>query len=450
LTSISNEYWIEEGKRSAEKAARAKKWLNDNDLQSLEEWLDLKKIEFYDLVDLDLLTFSEQLNPVSLPQHIASLSELGSQFIGVIPEYLSRESGNLFWSGFESHHGYLIEKDVLDSMIVNQTQKSKPDRARKYVDICAKYGIATELAELYAPFEESRFIAGPYCDLLQRTDNNDAARGYTESFCQLCGCCISEKPRFQLSDDFLCFRCSKLVVARLEHMARSMNKSSLTAVEESIRTHHRWKAKFQSKLFRKPISVMLAELFGANQDDYRQSLLQEFPEPSELEYLPKAPALKIVDNPFDGTTVSRNWVLKRDKENCQLCGVGPEFGSLGKLEAHHIVPKAAGGANVATNMITLCTQCHDHESWFGHKRAYKTTDEGHGLPVEWEYEIVPELLNASRDKLAAIEDLFEPEVDWVLKAKLQFSSSYGLSERILSQLERQNARRQTELRKRVY
>ena len=49
----------------------------------------------------------------------------------------------------------------------------------------------------------------------------------------------------------------------------------------------------------------------------------------------------------------RAFVLRRDGGRCQRCG-GKE-----KLEAHHIIPRTAGGLDAPSNCRTLCLTCHD-------------------------------------------------------------------------------------------
>lgn len=55
--------------------------------------------------------------------------------------------------------------------------------------------------------------------------------------------------------------------------------------------------------------------------------------------------------------------LIRDKFTCQECK-----NANCKLEAHHIVPKRLKGANIITNLITLCDKCHDKT--VGHEEEY--------------------------------------------------------------------------------
>ncbi len=47
-------------------------------------------------------------------------------------------------------------------------------------------------------------------------------------------------------------------------------------------------------------------------------------------------------------------VLARDRHRC----AAPGCGSARFLEVHHVVPRSAGGANEAANLVTLCSRCH--------------------------------------------------------------------------------------------
>jgi 5-methylcytosine-specific restriction protein A len=54
---------------------------------------------------------------------------------------------------------------------------------------------------------------------------------------------------------------------------------------------------------------------------------------------------------------------ERDGYTCQDCGrtphIDPTTGDLvDRVEAHHIIPVARGGAHTLDNFITLCTSCH--------------------------------------------------------------------------------------------
>jgi len=47
-------------------------------------------------------------------------------------------------------------------------------------------------------------------------------------------------------------------------------------------------------------------------------------------------------------------VMARDRHRC----AAPGCGSARFLEVHHVVPRSAGGANEAANLVTLCSRCH--------------------------------------------------------------------------------------------
>lgn len=54
----------------------------------------------------------------------------------------------------------------------------------------------------------------------------------------------------------------------------------------------------------------------------------------------------------------RQYVLKRDNYTCQCCGAHPTVKKPVKLHVHHLESRKVGG-NAPTNLITLCSTCHD-------------------------------------------------------------------------------------------
>lgn len=50
----------------------------------------------------------------------------------------------------------------------------------------------------------------------------------------------------------------------------------------------------------------------------------------------------------------KNDILKRDKNQCYVCG----FGCVIVLVTHYIVPIAKGGTSNEENLVTLCPNCH--------------------------------------------------------------------------------------------
>jgi len=51
----------------------------------------------------------------------------------------------------------------------------------------------------------------------------------------------------------------------------------------------------------------------------------------------------------------RNIVLARDGHTCRSCG---NVCGAGEADVHHLIPRAAGGSDEASNLITLCDGCH--------------------------------------------------------------------------------------------
>jgi hypothetical protein len=77
----------------------------------------------------------------------------------------------------------------------------------------------------------------------------------------------------------------------------------------------------------------------------------------------------------------RNEILRRDGYMCQNCAEKKESVDL---EVHHVIPRADGGGQSPTNLITLCKRCHDLERWYGHVRLYPTTTYTAANPASFE------------------------------------------------------------------
>ena len=61
---------------------------------------------------------------------------------------------------------------------------------------------------------------------------------------------------------------------------------------------------------------------------------------------------------YDEYNVRQN-VLKRDNYTCQCCGAHTTAKKAVKLHVHHLESRKVGG-NAPSNLITLCTACHDN------------------------------------------------------------------------------------------
>lgn len=59
---------------------------------------------------------------------------------------------------------------------------------------------------------------------------------------------------------------------------------------------------------------------------------------------------------------TRYYVFARDEYKCQVCGAKDKI-----LQTHHIVYRSLGGTNRASNLITICTDCHTSEN---HKKGH--------------------------------------------------------------------------------
>ena len=55
----------------------------------------------------------------------------------------------------------------------------------------------------------------------------------------------------------------------------------------------------------------------------------------------------------------RQYVLKRDNYTCQCCGAHTTAKKVVKLHVHHLESRKVGG-NAPSNLITLCTTCHNN------------------------------------------------------------------------------------------
>ena len=54
----------------------------------------------------------------------------------------------------------------------------------------------------------------------------------------------------------------------------------------------------------------------------------------------------------------RNAILYRDRQICLRCD--KRHRAKNKLSVHHLLPRANGGSNDPSNLVTLCHRCHDY------------------------------------------------------------------------------------------
>lgn len=55
----------------------------------------------------------------------------------------------------------------------------------------------------------------------------------------------------------------------------------------------------------------------------------------------------------------RRQVYQRDNYTCQNCGAGGGVQGSEELHAHHIVPVSSGGSHQPSNLVTMCSKCHN-------------------------------------------------------------------------------------------
>lgn len=61
---------------------------------------------------------------------------------------------------------------------------------------------------------------------------------------------------------------------------------------------------------------------------------------------------RYVNAPYKGVNLTRQNIFKRDNHECQYCGVRKE------LTIDHVMPRARGGKDTWTNLVTACKKCN--------------------------------------------------------------------------------------------
>lgn len=79
----------------------------------------------------------------------------------------------------------------------------------------------------------------------------------------------------------------------------------------------------------------------------------------------------------------RRGVYQRDSYKCKHCGKeGGPHGSA-ELHAHHIVPKSEGGSHDASNLVTLCRDCHKKTESYPEENEQNAVNNHTGRPHTW-------------------------------------------------------------------
>lgn len=94
-------------------------------------------------------------------------------------------------------------------------------------------------------------------------------------------------------------------------------------------------------------------------------------------------------------------IFERDDYTCQDCGHKGESGNKpGNVQVHHIVPRALGGTNDKSNLITLCTVCHPKRDAAAHPGGKKRmTDNKPSRPVPTSFRIARTVLPYTEELL---------------------------------------------------
>lgn len=76
------------------------------------------------------------------------------------------------------------------------------------------------------------------------------------------------------------------------------------------------------------------------------SVTQSFPMPSVIRLN------RYVNAPYKGVNLTRQNIFKRDSNECQYCGTRKD------LTIDHVMPRAKGGSDTWTNLVTACKKCN--------------------------------------------------------------------------------------------
>lgn len=149
------------------------------------------------------------------------------------------------------------------------------------------------------------------------------------------------------------FRCSRrnrkarYRAPRFDNRVHSKHKGWLApSVEAKIQEHIT-----VIKRIRKILPITLVRVETAEFDTQRlKAMLAGNPLPVGTDYQ--------LGEMYDEYNV-RQYVLKRDDYTCQCCGAHPAAKKPVKLHVHHLESRKVG-SNAPSNLITLCTICHDN------------------------------------------------------------------------------------------
>ncbi|MCY9853077.1 HNH endonuclease [Vibrio mediterranei] len=370
-------------------------WCKEHGYIPLTEWQQRNEITDSDLYAVGLIDYRDS-GIVSMSSRVVITSKGSS----VLVQHGEDEVFSFWQCGIEAV--CVCNDNLLKELTA--VQKDKTPRQLELEDRAhhlKKFGYDKPLPDEELEFHERSYIEGPYCDIEVVLKKRGASDIF---FCDFCGKTLSvDTPSFFIARRKLCFRCAKLAFNHLRPAARALSDESKKKSQESEAQNLQWRRNFASHLRRKPLFVRIAELFGRDEALYADKFLNEHPEPVRLKATTFYVALCPVHSPYSGHKTNRSWVLRRDERKCQACNFPTE-----RLEVHHVIPRAIGGGNFRSNLITLCVECHNGERWFGHRRAFCAIDDFY-QDIEWEWDITPTFLMQNYERLQQDTSLFLPK-----------------------------------------
>jgi protein-arginine kinase activator protein McsA len=210
----------------------------------------------------------------------------------------------------------------------------------------------------------------------------------TNLTCERCGVELDNRPAITVLGRVECFMCAKRNVLEIANnrreMAAVLYNKQLDEYQRLAREHEvaltKWSEELKSMMPSNGAAAFIGwcvrsikgtdPLTEFKKTHPQPALAFRHPSPTRVEPV----ELHILERRHvamqSRLNATRSAVLKRDKYVCQNCGNAKRETDL---EAHHVKPRAAGGNDDLTNLATLCKECHDKETWFGHNRAYPTT-----------------------------------------------------------------------------
>ena len=226
--------------------------------------------------------------------------------------------------------------------------------------------------------------------------------------CMACGCDLSGAPKIEIDKFILCYWCAKEVYPEIKRDRFSQAELTFDGKKKAFeKTHQKWEQEMNTfvmqgrfmlieriwfwaalglgllyaKVMFGLVIFILSPFIPIGISEYltktklnnflRYNVEPKFyeREPLEVTFQPEMGCCK-----SDGTKLKKSnyrpEILERDNFTCQSCS---KLKPTKDLEVHHVIPKAKGGLDIPTNLITLCIPCHDQEDWFGHFRKHQTT-----------------------------------------------------------------------------